>query len=160
MNKELAKQLNEQVNLELASAYLYYDMAVQMEEQNIKGYGAWLRAQADEEKEHADRIIDFLLARGESPKLKSIELVKVKDTTPLGFAKASLDHEKLVSESIRKIRKAAIEAEDQEVEVFLDWFINEQVEEEDTAQANVDLFTFAGDNAAAILQVDHMLSGR
>ncbi len=160
MNKELVDQLNEQINLEMVSAYLYFDMSVVLEERGFPGYVAWLRHQAEEEMEHAEKIIEFLLARGESPRLKSIELEKIEDYAPLSIAHASLKHEKLVSESIRQIRKAALEAGDQEVETFLNWFIDEQVEEEDTAQTNVDLLEFAGDNPAALLHVDAILGKR
>lgn len=160
LSKKVLKALNEQIKLELESAYLYFSMAVTMKEQNIHGYAAWLTHQTEEEKEHADKIIDYVLSRGETPELESLELLKLEKTTALDFAKASLAHEQLVSDSILKLRKLAVEEDDVPTQLFLDWFVHEQVEEEDNAQAVVDLLAWAGDDVAALLKVDAILGKR
>lgn len=160
MNQEVLQLLNEQVNLELASAYLYYDMSTAMKSQNVNGFAHWLALQAHEEIEHAEKFIHFLLELGQEPELKTIALERPSDRSPLALAKATLAHEKTVTESILNLRKAALEAGEQAVEIFLQRFVSEQVEEESNARDVLDLIQLAGDDASAKLRVDAILASR
>jgi ferritin len=160
MNKELVQLLNDQMNLELASAYLYVDMGIAMKFINADGYAHWFEQQVHEEVEHAEKIAAFLLELDHEPELKNLEIERPTDRTPLAIAKAALEHEKFVTKSIWDLRKAALDAGDQAVEIFLQWFITEQVEEEDQAKKVVDLIEMAGDDFAAKLKVDAILGSR
>ncbi len=160
MKKEVYDAINQQINLELKSAYLYLNMHVAMVDKNLSGFGAWLKKQWHEEIEHAEKLIDYLQRRNQKPVLESFDLMAVGDEAPLAVAEAILEHEKLVSRSIDALRKLAIDSDDQATEVFLQWFVEEQVEEEENAQGLVDLFTFVGDDKAAKMMADGKLGGR
>lgn len=157
MKKEVYDALNKQINLELQSAYLYLNMHVAMVDKNLSGFGSWLKKQWHEEIEHAEKLIDYLQRRNERPVLETFTLLPVKDEAPLAVAEAILEHEKLVSRSIDDLRKLAIDSGDQATEVFLQWYVDEQVEEEENSQRLVDLFTFVGDDKAAKMMADSSL---
>ena len=100
MDKRIIEALNEQINFELYSAYLYLGLSLAMEEQNYKGYAAWLSDHHEEELSHAKAFIDFMHKRGVKPTLHQIEIADAKQTEPLQVAKAVLEHEQKVSQRI------------------------------------------------------------
>lgn len=160
MKTEVLKALNEHINLEYASAYLYLNMSVAMEDAGLKGYAHWLKKQWHEELEHAEKMIEFVQRRNEKPELSAIEVLPVPNTKPVEMAQAVLDHEKMVTEKIHELRTFAIEQGDQALEVFLQWYVSEQVEEEANTQEILDMFTIAGDDKALVFTVDNVLRQR
>lgn len=160
MKKELLQAVNDQINLELASAYLYLNMSIAMTAKNVNGFAHWLKAQYNEEVEHAEKLIAYVQTRNETPELKSVELIAVGDDAPLAVAKNVLTHEQLVTKSIHNLRKMAADHGDPALEIFLNWYVTEQVEEEENAQALVDLFTFVGDDKSLMFAADGKLGSR
>ena len=157
MDKRIIEALNEQINFELYSAYLYLGLSLAMEEQNYKGYAAWLSDHHEEELSHAKAFIDFMHKRGVKPTLHQIEIADAKQTEPLQVAKAVLEHEQKVSQRIYKIHDLAKQADDYATEIFMHQFIAEQTEEEDITREIVDQFTLAHDSISARMTIDREL---
>jgi len=160
MDKELLDALNTQLNREFHAAYLYLAMAAYFERENLKGFAKWMRAQANEELEHAMKFFDFINERNETVVLKPIEEPKQTWNSPLEAFKDAYEHEKKVSHYIHQIYELAQQKKDYPTQVFLHWFITEQVEEEDQTLQIVELLEKAGDNFAAILELDEQLGSR
>lgn len=149
--------LNEQINFELYSGYLYLGLSLAMEDKNYKGYSKWLAEHYEEELSHAKDFIDFMHKRGVKPTLHQIEMADANYTEPLEVAKAVLEHEQKVSQRIYKIHDLAKQADDYATEIFMHQFIAEQTEEEDLTREIVDQFTLAGDNISARMIIDREL---
>ncbi len=160
MNEKVLQALNSQIKMEFEAAYLYLNMHVAMTAKNLNGFAQWLYIQWHEELEHAEKIINYVHRRSLEPEIQQIEVLPVPSTDPVEVAKAILEHEQKVSRSINDIRQLAREEGDQATEVFLNWFVNEQVEEEENAQGLVDLFTFVNGDKAAMMAADHGLGKR
>ncbi|NPA33747.1 MAG: ferritin [Chlorobi bacterium] len=160
MDKELLDALNIQLNREFHSAYFYLAMAAYFERENLKGFAKWMRAQAKEEADHAMKFFDFINERNETVVLKPIEVPKQTWSSPLEVFKDAYEHEQKVSHYIHRLYELAQEKRDYPTQVFLHWFITEQVEEEDQTLQIVELLEKAGDNFAAILELDEQLGSR
>lgn len=160
MNKEVAKLLNEQINKELFSAYLYLDMANYYADQSLDGFENWFFIQTQEERDHALLFRQYLLDNGESVVLTEIAAPKEKYNDfrePLVLA---LEHEEYVTDSINKIYEAAFKVSDFRTMQFLDWFIKEQGEEEKNADDNIKKFDlFAGDSKG-LYMLDNEMKAR
>ena len=154
MDKKVVKAMNEHINFEMHSGYIYLQLALKMEKENYKGYSSWLLTHYEEEFGHAKDFINYLLKRDVTPELADIKTVDIKVKTPLDVAKAVYEHEKKVTEKIYKLHDLAKQANDYATEIFLHTYITEQIEEEDIAKNNLDRFTLAGDNVSARLAVD------
>ncbi|MCS7181289.1 MAG: ferritin [bacterium] len=133
MDKELYKELNEQIRKELYSAYLYLSMASYFDSINLEGFAHWMKLQAKEEFGHAMKIYDFLNDKGERVILESIEKPISEFSSPIEVFEKTLEHEKKVTKSIENLFKLAKEKKDYATEIMLQWFISEQVEEEKQA---------------------------
>ena len=160
MKKEVLNALNEQINFELYSGYIYLNLSIAMEKENYKGYAKWLANHYKEELAHADQFIEFIQKRDAKPELMPIEMKKFDVKEPLEVAKIILDHEKKVTERIYKIHDVAKNSDDYATEIFMHQFINEQIEEEELALDIVDNFTLAGDNIAAKITIDRELGSK
>ncbi len=160
MKDNVLKVFNEQINFELSSAYLYLGLSLKMEELNYKGYSNWLYKQYQEELEHAGEFIRFAQKRGVTVSLADILAPTFDVDNPLTVAKMVLSHEQKVTSAIYKLHDVAKTYDDYATEIFLHSFINEQIEEEDTARDIVDKFTFAGDNQSTRYTIDRELAGR
>lgn len=160
MNENMVKAINEQIELELESAYLYLAMSIAMKEAFFNGYGAWLVKQYKEEVEHAEKFIGFLQERGAAVELNTIKIKPWEGKCPIEVAKASLAHEKFITSKINALYELAINEKDWATKQFLDWFIAEQVEEEANANDVVDMFTLAGDHRGAQMMIDSKLGSR
>jgi ferritin len=150
----LVRILVQQVANEYRSAYLYLGMAAYFEKTPFAGFARWMRWQAREEMQHGRRIYEYLAARGAAIELKTIEAVPCNYDSPLAAFRAALDHEKLVSRWIRDCYELALLEKDYETVEFLNWFLREQVEEEEQAQLWVDRLEFAGEQKSALLSID------
>ncbi len=131
MNEILLDGLNKQINKELYSAYLYFGMATYFLETNMEGFAKKIKEQAKEELSHAKKIYNYLLTRDEKISLFQIEAPDVNWINPIDAIKGALNHEKIVSKSIEELYKLSKQENDYATEVFLQWFIVEQLEEED-----------------------------
>ena len=160
LSKKLLKALNTQINMEFGSAYLYRAMAHDMKNLALHGYAKWLDKQYEEEREHAFKIISYVEDRDGVVDFSSIEGVGKHYESPLDAAKDSLAHEEKVSASIRDLFKLAREEGDIETEVFLQWFITEQVEEEVNARDNVAGFEKAKNCEGLLYMFDAHLGER
>lgn len=157
MDSNVINGMNEQINFELYSGYIYLELALIMEKQNYKGFSRWLMKHYNEELSHAKDFIDFMLKRDATPTLKDIKMEKFSITQPLEVAKIILAHEQKVTARIYNLHDIAKKANDYATEIFMHKYISEQIEEEDTAKNIVDNFTLAADNIGARFIVDREL---
>lgn len=157
MDQKILEALNDQINFELYSAYLYLGLSLAMEDKNYKGYSLWLAKHHEEELAHAKAFIDFMHKRGVKPTLHDIEMAEVNQCEPLEVAQAVLEHEQKVSQKIYEIHDLAKQADDYATEIFMHQFIAEQTEEEDITREIVDQFTLARDNISAKMMIDREL---
>ena len=130
LSKKVAKALNEQVTKEIASGYLYLQMAAWFETQTLKGCASWMRVQAQEELAHGMIFFNFVVERGALAELGEIAKPEATYASPLQVFERALAHEEGVTASIHAIMDAAVEDHDYATQRRLDWFISEQVEEE------------------------------
>lgn len=153
---ELEQALNDQLNREYYSSYLYLSMAAHFDTNGFPGFAAWMRAQADEEHVHAMKFFDFVNDRGGRVRLQPVAEPPADFGTPLQVFEASLEHERFITRSIETLYEQA----DRSTQAFLDWFLTEQVEEEKSVGELVDAFRLAADSGPALLLLDRELGGR
>ena len=133
MNKKLRDALNDQINKEFYSAYLYLSMAAYGDSILLTGFAHWLKVQFQEEWAHGMKIYDFLVSRGEKVVLKAIDQPPVKFISSLGLFELIYRHEQKVTGLIKRLCDISKEAGDKDVSTFLQWFVKEQIEEEENA---------------------------
>ena len=134
LNNKINDAINAQINAELWSAYLYLSMAMQLEDAGHAGFANWFRIQFKEEQAHAEIFMNYLIARGGRVVLKPIDAVPQTWGTPLAAFADTLAHEEKVTALINNIYALAEQEHDYATRGKLDWFVAEQVEEEETAQ--------------------------
>lgn len=139
ISKKLIKAINEQINYELYSSYTYLSMATWFEEQNLEGMAHWMKVQAKEEYEHAMKFLNHVEKRGGRVLLKKIETPKTEWITPLEVWEDAYKHEMRITKEIYKIGEIAKKEGDKAVIPLLQWFYNEQVEEEQQTRKVRDL---------------------
>ncbi len=157
MRAEILAAMNDHINLEIYSAYLYLSMALQMEDLNYKGYAKFLEKHFDEELTHAKDFIGFVQKRNARPELEDVKAEPCNVTEPLELARIVLAHEQKVTDSITRLHELAVESKDYPTQIFLQDYIKEQTEEEDLALSIIDKFTFAGTSTSAKYAVDREL---
>jgi ferritin len=160
MDKAVHDAINAQIKMEFDSAYIYLAMSAHFEDVNLEGFAKWMRLQASEEKEHAMRLFDYLVERGAKVTLKGIADPPAKFGSPREIFQQALEHERKVTKSINDIYALAVEKNDYPSQIMLQWFVNEQVEEESTAEKAVRELEMAGDNTAALLMLDRAYGAR
>jgi len=133
LTKNVQQALNDQIRMELNSAYTYLGMSAHCEHENLPGFAAWLRRQAAEEQEHAMRIFEFINSRDGKVILSALDQPPSGFGTPGEVFEQVLVHERSVTASIHSLYDLAISEKDYATQSHLQWFINEQVEEEKTA---------------------------
>jgi len=159
MNKDIAHALNQQINCELESAYLYLSMASSCHAQDLPGCAHWLECQSTEELGHVRRLYDYLLQRGERVSLEGIpKPEQTWDSVKIIFESA-LAHEKGITARINNLISLARENKDYATEQFLQWFVAEQVEEEANVHSVIVQLSRAKDSAT-LLWVDNQLKQR
>ncbi len=158
--KAVQTAMNEQIKSELYSGYLYLAMAAHFETLNLKGFAHWMRVQAQEEQTHALKFFDFIIERGGEVELKAIEQPPSAFGSPLEVFQTVLEHEKTVTGLIDDLYALAKNENDYASEIFLQWFVTEQVEEEDNATEIVETLKMIGDKAQGTLMLDRALGQR
>lgn len=160
LGKALEDALNEQINKELYSAYLYLAMSAFCEASSLPGFARWMRIQAEEESAHAMRFFDHVNDRGGRVLLKAIEAPPPVWKSPLEMFEDVLAHEKKVTGMINRLYELAVKENDYASQMELQWFITEQVEEEKSASDVVEQLKTIGDEGMALLMLDRELGAR
>lgn len=160
LQDKLLNALNAQIKEELASAYLYFAMAADFENKSRTGMAAWMKVQAREEVDHAMRFFDHIHDRGGKVVLQSLDSPTPAWDSPMAAFEAALKHEEYITGCIEKLVKLAREVGDTATEVFLQWFVNEQVEEEKSTGDIVDSLKQIGGSQEAIFMLDRELGKR
>ncbi len=160
MDKKVAGLLNDQINKELYSAYLYLDMANFYDEKGLDGFANWYEIQAKEEQDHAMLIYQYLHNNNEKVTLEAIAKPDKTFTTLLDPLTAGLAHEQYVTSLINNIYTAAQEVKDFRTTQFLDWFIKEQGEEEKNSSDQITKMELFGDDARSLYMLNEELKSR
>lgn len=160
ISSTLQAAYNDQINLELASSYAYLQMAAFLDEENLPGMSAWMRLQAEEERVHAMKFFDFVLERDGHVELTAIAAPALSLTTALSAFEGSLEHEQRVTAAINDLYAMASDERDYASYPLLNWFVEEQIEEEATVGLIVEQLKMIGDDRTALLMLDRELGAR
>ena len=160
LDAKVSKLLNEQITKELYSAYLYLDFSVFYESEGLDGYANWYMIQAQEERDHAMLFLKYLQLNGEKVELGAIDKPDKSLNTLMDPLKAGFEHEQYVTSLINDIYSAAYEVKDLRTMQFLDWFVKEQLEEEENADKLVNKYKLFGDDPKSLYLLDQELSAR
>jgi ferritin len=160
LNPRVQNAINEQINAEIWSAYMYLSMSSYFASEGLNGFANWMRVQWQEELSHALKFFDYLLERDVQPILKPIDKVPDKWNSTLQAMEETLKHEQHVTALINNIMDVAIEEKDHATKSMLQWFIDEQVEEEASAQEIIDSLNLLGDKGHGIFMLDKELKTR
>jgi ferritin len=160
LSDKMQVAMNKQINAELHSAYIYLAMAAYFEAENLSGFGNWMRIQAQEELGHAMRFFDFINERLGRVILEPIEAVPAEWESPLAVFEAAYKHEQKISGLIHDLVNLALEEKDHSTNSFLQWFVDEQVEEEASADAVVQQLRLVGDSGYGLFVLDRELGQR
>lgn len=160
ISKKINDAINAQINREFWSGYLYLSMSNNFELLGRKGVANWFRIQFKEELAHAEIFINYLNSRGGKVELSPIDAVPSEWATPLEAFVATLEHERTVTKCINDLYALAEEEHDFATRQMLNWFVAEQVEEEDNAQELIDNFELVGTDGTGIYQLDEKLATR
>ena len=160
ISKKMETALNEQINKEFYSAYLYLAMSAYCNKLGLPGAEHWFRMQYDEEIAHMTKMFDYVMQHGGDAHLLQIDEPPREFGTVLEAFGASLAHEQFITQSINKLLDVTVEEKDHATRVFLQWYITEQVEEESNVGDIVDRLKLAGDNGGALMMIDDKLAQR
>lgn len=160
INEKIRKAFNEQIQNELYSAYIYLSMATYFHSIGLDGMGGWMRIQALEEQVHAMKLFDHVVERDGKVDLLEIKQPPLQWKSPLDAFKIAYEHEQFITGCINKLMKLADDENEYASKSLLQWFIDEQVEEEATASKTVSELEMIGDNPQALLMIDRELGTR
>jgi ferritin len=160
ISKNMEKALNEQINAEMYSAYLYLSMESYFRSLDLSGFANWMRVQVQEEMMHAMKIYDFVDARGGRIILKSIAAPQTEWKSPLAVFEATYKHEQKVTGLINELVSLAIKEKDHATHTFLQWFVNEQVEEESSADKIIQQMKMMEEAPGGMFMLDRELGLR
>ena len=160
LDNKVIELLNDQINKEFYSAYLYLDIANYFIDTDLDGFGNWYNIQAQEERDHALLFVKYLQSNGVKVKLKAIEQPSEAFDKPIDPLLAGAKHERYVTGLIHNIYDAAYSVKDFRTMQFLDWFVKEQLEEEENADKLVNKFNLFGDDPKSLYLLDQELSAR
>ena len=160
MNAKVHHLLNQQINKEFYSAYLYLDFANYFDDAGLTGFANWYKIQAREESDHAMLIYHYLHNENQNVTLETIDKPSYHATSHMDILVAGLEHEKYVTSLINDIYSSAYEARDLRTMQFLDWFISEQAEEEINANALITKMELFGSDPKGLYMLDQELAAR
>lgn len=160
LSQGIQEAINEQIHHELHSAYVYLSMSAYLEAANFTGFAQWMRMQSKEELLHAMKLFDYVNDRNGRVTLKALEQPPTNFKSVLDVFENALQHEMKVTRMIHSLYELATKENDYATQVALQWFINEQVEEEATATTVVDRLKIAGNDGAALLILDNEMGAR
>jgi len=159
-SKKIQQAMNDQIHHELESAYIYLSMAAYLEQENYPGFSQWMKIQFEEEMAHAFRFYDYIHSRGGQVILQAIGDPPTEFESPLAVFEAALGHEQKITSDINRLYSLALEENDYPSLSFLQWFIDEQVEEEEHVGQVVEDVKRVGDVSHALLMLDRELGQR
>lgn len=160
MEEKMVEALNKQMNAELYSSYLYLSMSAYFEAEDLSGFANWMRVQAQEELSHAMKFYDYLVQRGARVTLTEIEAPPKEWDSALAVFEHVYEHEQMVTGLINGLVDLAISLSDHATNNFLQWYVAEQVEEEESASGVLQKVRMAGETPSGIFMVDNELSQR
>jgi ferritin len=160
ISEKMNDALNLQLNKELFSSYLYLSMASYFDSLNLTGMKHWMTLQAEEEYEHSMKFLDFIQKTGGRVVLDKIEKPQTEWESPKKAFEDAYAHEQFITKSINELTDLAIEERDHSTRTFLQWFIDEQVEEEANANDIVQRFNLVGESKSGLYMLDRELGGR
>ena len=160
LNSKLQDAINRQINSELFSAHLYLSMAAYFETISLTGFANWMKIQHQEETDHAIRLFDYVNDRHGRVMLHAIEQPQIEFESPHSVMQQALEHEQTVTKMINSLYELAIAEKDYPSHVLLEWFVEEQVEEEKTLTDIVDHLNLIGNDGTGLLIMDERLGSR
>jgi ferritin len=160
LSTKMVAALNDQIKHEMFSSQLYLAMSAFCDAQNLKGFAHWMRVQADEERGHALKFFDFLLQNGQRVKLEALEQPAMDFGSPKELFTQVLGHERMITGRIHKLYEQAESEKDYRTQIFLQWFVNEQIEEEDQAHEILTKIEQVDERLSSILWIDKELKKR
>lgn len=161
ISNKMQEAINAQINAEMWSAYLYLSMSMEAADNDMKGIAHWFRKQFNEEMEHAMKFVDYLHSQMARVELKAIDAVPTKwDGCPVKMFEQTLEHEKKVTSLIHNLYEMAVKEKDYATSIMLQWFVNEQVEEEANAQEILNTLKCIGKEKTAFFLYDKELGKR
>jgi ferritin len=160
LTKNVEAAMNDQLQKELQSAYVYLGMSAWAESKSLPGTAEWLRRQFQEEQEHAMRFYNFIIDRGAEVKLQQLDAPPTNYKSLLDIFETALDHERAVTKSINDLYALVAKEQDFASQAWLDWFATEQVEEEKTVVQIVDDLRRIGNDGNGIFILDKDLANR
>ena len=160
LSQQLHEALNAQINAEMWSAYLYLSMSVDAEAKGLKGVANWFYVQFQEEQDHARILMNYILSRDAEVRLQPIAEVRTSWDSPLEMFRDTLEHEQKVTAMIHDLCKLAAAEQDFATANMLQWFVNEQVEEEDTARGILEGFKAIEGEKVGVYMLDQKLGAR
>lgn len=160
LSSKIQDALNNQINAEFWSAYFYLSMSMHFEAQGNQGFANWFRIQYKEEQDHADILINYINARGGRVVLSKIDTVPTNWDTPLVAFEDTLAHERSMTNLINELYALAEAEHDYATRGKLDWFVSEQVEEEETVRQIIDRIKLIGNDGLALYMLDRELASR
>lgn len=160
LDEKMTDAINKQLNAELYSAYLYLSMGAYFESEDLSGFANWMRVQAQEELSHAMKFYDYLVQRGARVTLTEIETPPTEWDSPVAVFERVFEHEQMVTGLINKLVDLAISISDHATNNFLQWYVAEQVEEEESASDVLQKVKLAGESPSGLFMLDQELSQR
>lgn len=160
LNQKIQDAINEQINAEFYSAYLYLSMAQYFEAEGLSGFANWFNVQFREEQDHAIILMNYVNQRGGRVLLKAIDAVPTTWDSYQAVFEATLEHEQKVTALINGLYALAVEEKDYATRDRLGWFVNEQVEEEDNCRALIDKLRLIGNNGMGLYMLGNELAAR
>lgn len=157
---EITTALNEQINREMYSAYLYMSMSAYAGKIGLKGFANWFMVQYHEEMFHAMKIYEYIQRQGEDVKLESLATPPCTFESPLDMFTQTLTHEQYITESINNLMDLAVSMKDHGTQIFLEWYVTEQIEEEENDNDIIQQLNIIGDNPHGLLLLDRELAAR
>jgi len=160
LSEKMEKALNDQINEELYSAYLYLSMSAWFQAQNLKGFAKWMAIQFTEEQKHAQKFYDYIYDRLGAVKLQAIKEPPSSWSSPLAAYEDSFKHEQHITDRINMLYDMAGSDKDRATQEFLNWFVKEQVEEEASVDEYVQLLKIVGGNAQGLYLINKQAGAR
>ncbi len=160
LSVKMQDALNAQINAEMWSAYLYLSMSMAAADKGLKGMANWFAVQFKEEQDHAQIIINYVLSRGGRVKLAAIDAVETEWDSPIDMFEQTLTHERKVTSMIHNLYNLAVEERDHATSNMLNWFVDEQVEEEDSAREIIDQLRLIECNKLGLYMIDKEMATR
>ena len=160
ISKKMEAELNEQVNKEFYSAYMYLAMSAYCNTIGLPGFAHWMRMQYEEESLHVTKMYDYILDQGGAVHLKAIEEPDKEYGSPIDIFQTTLEHEQFVTGLIHKLMDLAVEERDYASQAFLQWYVTEQVEEESNVNDILAPLRMVGDDKGGLMMIDQQLAQR